>query len=65
MPTTMCTRLSATQCGALPPRPFDVYGAMDTAAPAILAAESIAQGTQLVRVPDFRPSSERPAGNAP
>ena len=45
--------------------PFDVYGAMDTAAPAILAAESIAQGTQPMRVPDFRPSAERPAGRAP
>ena len=45
--------------------PFDVYGAMDTAAPAILAAESIERGTQLMRVPDFRPSVERPAGQAP
>jgi len=42
-----------------------VYAAMDTAAPAILAAESIERGTQLMRVPDFRPSSERSAGRAP
>ena len=33
---------------------LDVYGAMDTAAPAILAAESIAQGSALLKVPDFR-----------
>ena len=47
------------------PLAFDVYAAMDTAAPAILAAESIERGTQLMRVPDFRPSSERSAGRAP
>ena len=47
------------------PLPFDVYKAMDTAAPAILAAESIAQGTKLLAVPDFRPSAERPAGMLP
>lgn len=33
---------------------FDVYGAVDTAAPAILAAESIRQGSQPLAVPDFR-----------
>ncbi|PKO23876.1 MAG: hypothetical protein CVU38_01635 [Chloroflexi bacterium HGW-Chloroflexi-1] len=44
---------------------FDVYRAMDTAAPAILAAESIAQGSKLLRVPDFRPNESRPAGHLP
>jgi predicted dehydrogenase len=38
----------------LRPPDLDVYGAMDTAAPAILAAESIAQGSALLKVPDFR-----------
>ncbi len=31
----------------------------------ILAAESIAQGTKLMRVPDFRPSKARPIGQMP
>jgi predicted dehydrogenase len=44
---------------------LDVYRAMETAAPAILAADSIAQGTRLMRVPDFRPGAPRPAGRAP
>jgi predicted dehydrogenase len=44
---------------------FDVYRAIETAAPAILAAESIAQGTKLMRVPDFRPSASRPRGEMP
>ena len=44
---------------------FDVYRAIETAAPAILAAESIAQGTQLMHVPDFRPNAVRPAGQMP
>lgn len=47
------------------PLEFDVYKAMDTAAPAILAAESIAQGTKLLRVPDFRPNDERSLGEMP
>jgi hypothetical protein len=38
---------------------------MDTAAPAVLAAESIARGTQRVRVPDFRPNAARGAGQMP
>ena len=49
----------------LRPLAFDVYAAMDTAAPAILAADSIARGTQLLRVPDFRPDEERTAGQEP
>ncbi len=44
---------------------LDVYRAMDTAAPAILAAESIAKGSVPLQVPDFRPSATRPAGTAP
>ena len=47
------------------PLAFDVYRAMDTAAPAILAAESIAQNSKLLSVPDFRPSAGRPAGTLP
>jgi predicted dehydrogenase len=47
------------------PLEFDVYRAMETAAPAILAAESIAQGTRLMAVPDFRPGPARPAGQMP
>jgi hypothetical protein len=47
------------------PLEFDVYKAMDTAAPAILAAESMAQNSKLLAVPDFRPSATRPAGVLP
>jgi predicted dehydrogenase len=47
------------------PLAFDVYGAMDTAAPAILAGDSIAQGSKLMRVPDFRPCAARMAGQKP
>ena len=44
---------------------FDVYHAVETAAPAILAADSIDQGSQPLRVPDFRPGPHRPTGQAP
>lgn len=47
------------------PLEFDVYKAMDVAAPSILAAESIAQGSKPMRVPDFRPGKERASGKAP
>ncbi len=47
------------------PPAFDVYKAMDTAAPAILAAESIARGCRPMRVPDFRPSGSRSSGQMP
>jgi len=47
------------------PLSFDVYKAMDTAAPAILAAESIEQGGRPMPVPDFHPSEKRPAGQMP
>lgn len=43
---------------------FDVYRAVETAAPAILAADSIAQETRRMLVPDFRPGPARAAGLA-
>lgn len=47
------------------PLEFDLYRAMDTAAPAILASESIAQGSTLMHVPDFRPGPNRRKGEMP
>ena len=47
------------------PLEFDVYRAMETAAPAVLAAESIARGTELMKVPDFRPNRSRAPGQMP
>ncbi len=47
------------------PLEFDVYQAVDTAAPGIVAAESIARGGRLLPVPDFRPGPDRPAGSLP
>jgi hypothetical protein len=47
------------------PLAFDVYKAMDTAAPAILAAESIARRSAPLAVPDFRPNVSRPSGQMP
>jgi len=47
------------------PLEFDVYKAMDVAAAGILAAESVAQGSRPLRVPDFRPSAVRPKGQMP
>lgn len=47
------------------PLEFDVYKAMETAAPALLAGESIAQNSKLLTVPDFRPNAARPAGTLP
>ncbi|NQU12048.1 Gfo/Idh/MocA family oxidoreductase [bacterium] len=44
---------------------LDVYRAMETAAPAILAAESIRQGSVPLPVPDFRPGPHRRPGEAP
>ena len=44
---------------------FDVYRAIDTAALAILAADSIEQGSIPMEVLDFRPSDSRPAGQMP
>ena len=39
----------------------DVYQAVETAAPAILAAQSAEQGGVLLEVPDFRPPGDRKA----
>jgi predicted dehydrogenase len=47
------------------PHELDVYAAMETAAPAIVAAMSIAAGSTPLTVPDFRPSPSRPAGTPP
>lgn len=47
------------------PRELELYAAMDTAAPAILAAESIDAGSQPRVVPDFRPCPSRAPGQAP
>jgi predicted dehydrogenase len=47
------------------PLDFDVYKAMDVAAPSILAAESIAQGSKPLRVPNFRPDRQRLKGQRP
>jgi hypothetical protein len=44
---------------------LDVYGAADTAAPAILAAESAENGGALLKVPDFRPGEGRKKGEMP
>ena len=45
------------------PLEFDVYRAIETAAPAILAADAIDQSA-FMQVPDFRPSATRPSGQA-
>jgi predicted dehydrogenase len=47
------------------PRDLEMYSAMDTAAPAILAAESIDDGGRPRTVPDFRPGPARESGQAP
>jgi predicted dehydrogenase len=47
------------------PLTFDVYRAIEAAAPAILAGDSIAQNSKLLQVPDFRPGESRPKGTAP
>jgi predicted dehydrogenase len=47
------------------PLEFDVYKAIETAAPAILAAESIDQGSKPFTVPEFRPGEERAPGEMP
>lgn len=47
------------------PVELDVYRAAQTAAPAILAAQSIEQRSQLLPVPDFRPNGNRAKGQLP
>lgn len=44
---------------------FDVYKAVESAAPAILAAESIADSNNPRSVPDFRPGPHRKLGEMP
>ncbi|MCK4590999.1 MAG: hypothetical protein KAT86_04535, partial [Candidatus Latescibacteria bacterium] len=45
--------------------PLDVYRAVETAAPAILAAQSIDEGSVCLEVPDFRPGKNRAKGQEP
>ena len=47
------------------PLPLDVYRAMDTVAPAIVAHDSIEAGSTPIKVPDFRPGPERRLGEMP
>jgi len=47
------------------PLEFDVYKAVETAAPGILAAKSIAEGGLPQQAPDFRPGPERKFGELP
>lgn len=47
------------------PFDFDVYKAVETAAPGILAAKSIAEGSMPQDVPDFRPGPHRKPGEMP
>ena len=47
------------------PLEFDVYRAVETAAPAILAAESMQRGNVAIDVPDFRPGPHRKSGERP
>jgi len=44
---------------------LDVYGVIDTAAPAIRARQSIDRGSIPLEVPDFRPGPNRKLGEAP
>jgi predicted dehydrogenase len=47
------------------PLEFDVYKAVETAVPAILAAKSIAEGSMPQEAPDFRPGPARQPGQMP
>ena len=47
------------------PLDYDVYKAMDTTAPAVLAGDSIDQDGKKLRVPDFRPGDAREKGEMP
>jgi hypothetical protein len=47
------------------PLNIDVYTAVETAAPAILAAQSMQQGNIPLDVPDFRPNAKRKPGELP
>ena len=45
--------------------PMDIYKAIETAAPAILAGLSAEKGGELIHVPDFRPNPSRKPGERP
>ncbi len=45
--------------------PLDVYKSADLTAPAIVAVQSVEQGSACLEVPDFRPSEKRKAGELP
>jgi hypothetical protein len=45
--------------------PLDVYKAVEAAAPAILAAQSIDEGSACLEVGDFRPGKNRAKGQEP
>jgi predicted dehydrogenase len=45
--------------------PMDIYTAVETAAPAILAGLSVDQGSKCLEVPEFRPVKNRKAGQMP
>lgn len=47
------------------PLEMDVYRAVETAAPAILAVDSIGKGSVPLVVPDFRPNQSRASGQMP
>ena len=47
------------------PPELDVYRSVETAAPAILAAQSIAEDNRTLDVPDFRPNAQRQPGEMP
>jgi len=47
------------------PFEFDVYKAVETAAPGVLAAQSIADGGAPQQIPDFRPGPHRKTGEMP
>jgi len=47
------------------PLEFDIYRVVETAAPAILAAQSIDNGSVPMDVPDFHPNQSRRAGDYP
>ena len=56
----MATFVASILDDAVPP--LDVYTAVETAAPAIVAALSAEQGGACLEVPDFRPNAARKAG---
>ena len=45
--------------------PLNVYRSAELTAPAIVAVQSVEQGSACLDVPDFRPSEKRKAGEFP